>query len=241
MPATQEVLWEMDWSEVPAAPPVRPPAVPRVAEVAGLPLPLPPVAPAPVATPPVSLPPVVAPAATPAPAVALVKGQRVDLARLEIRGASFEVGFQLKPPTPAIQLLCAGLGAADRVPSKEYLLYSNRLQSPCGGLVLSRTASGEDALELDTALLPASIQRVLIAVAVSGTGVLAASLGSLRIGQNGNASARYEFSGTDADGSASVLLAELYLRQGSWRLYVRSEGYAGGQEAFIRQYGRSLQ
>ncbi len=169
--------------------------------------------------------------------LALQRGQKLDLKTLQLDGRAFEIGLRLEQG-PAADMVCLGLDAGQKLSDERYFVFFNQMSSPCGGLALLAGTPGQHRLRVDPLLLPAGIQRVIIAVAVDGVGDFGGlSRGGLTFGPAGAAHGTCTFTGGDLEKGNGVLLAELYLRQGTWRLFIRAEGFSGGLDWLLRQHG----
>lgn len=167
----------------------------------------------------------------------LAKGQN---ARLD--GLGQQLLATLRWPAGGLDAdLCALLcDSTLRVGSDADLVFYNQPSSPNCAVVhvgKSTSAPGQvsDAVSVDLAALPAQVTSV----------VLCASVDAGCLGQLGPVS--IEITGDGADclryvvGPASVetalLVAELYLRHGTWKLRAIGQGYADGLAGLVRDFG----
>jgi stress response protein SCP2 len=260
MTASDEILWDIDWSDLPVSAgaltqvvddsefiPSQPVTTLQTdpSRVSARALPAPPdVAPPPVISVPTM--PVSETRSPPACAVAmdrpseirLVRGQRIDFTQMKLGAGSLALDFATQPLE--CDLVCIGLDGNGRAPSQPYLIYRGQKQSPCGGLALDTDPNGGQRLGLDVALLPPHIHRVVFGAFVGGAGNLGNETGILRISYHGETIARFDFSGADVGPTKGVILADVYLRQSIWRFFIRSEGFAGDLNAFAAHFGLSL-
>jgi tellurite resistance protein TerA len=169
----------------------------------------------------------------------MIKGQRMDLDQLALAGRPASVSFRVNGGL-ALDMVCLGLGADGKIPDDRYVIFFNQTASPCGGISLLSLTSGEHGVLISPEKVPTSIHRIVVAVAVDGQGQFSPmSSGSLRIGAVGGTQGEFTLQNSELGRSDGVILAELYLRHGKWRFFVRAEGYSGGLDWFLRQHGVS--
>ena len=171
------------------------------------------------------------------PSAPLVRGQRVDLANLGLSHGPFAVGLKVASG-PTMDLVGLGLGAQDKLIDESYVIFFNQTVSPCGSIKIISRNPGEYILQINPSTLPSTVSRILIAVAIDGGGdLLSVGHCNLKVGCDGKPGGQFAFSGSEIGSSKGIILAELYLRQGTWRLFVRCEGFSGGLEFLLRQHG----
>lgn len=93
-------------------------------------------------------------------------------------------------------------------------------------------------VDVDLAALPAEIDRVLIAASLEGGGVDrfgAVAAPVARVTSGGTPVAG--FSITDLGAERALQTVELYRRQGSWKVRAVGQGYEGGLDALLRDFG----
>jgi stress response protein SCP2 len=92
--------------------------------------------------------------------------------------------------------------------------------------LLPSTGKDSTTFQIDLALLPASIDRLVITAAIDGTG----TMNQLRDGSylrfiaNGQESSRFNFSGKDFAEEKALMLGELYRKNGEWRFCAVAQG-----------------
>ncbi|OAH16046.1 TerD family protein [Streptomyces jeddahensis] len=161
----------------------------------------------------------------------LVRGQNHPLTqtRLEIRVSAG------KP-------VVAGATLGDeqgRVPGAEWVVHPGSPILP--GLEVSKQAAADHRLAVDLGVLPESVHRVSVLLAlpvsVGGPvrfGALAAPFVAVT-GLDGSEVASYTITGLDAE--SAVVALELYRRQDAWKVRAIGQGYAGGLAALLTDQG----
>lgn len=164
----------------------------------------------------------------------LVPGQKVPLGPAFESGVQLALGWEGVDAPTEIELFLLLLGADQRARSKEDLIcLANRRSSDGAAELLADGCSAALCL----GRLPADVQRVAVACAVSG-GARCSAVRSLCLGAgpaSGGAGFRFEPSGLRDE--SAVVLAEIYRRGGEWRLGAVGAGFAGGLSALCRSYG----
>jgi tellurite resistance protein TerA len=96
--------------------------------------------------------------------------------------------------------------------------------------------------QLNLALLPTTIDRLVITAAIDGTG----TMNQLRDGSylrflaNGQESSRFKFSGQDFAQEKALMLGELYRKNGEWRFCAIAQGFNGGLDALVKHFGGAV-
>ncbi len=167
----------------------------------------------------------------------LQRGQRIKLAEV-IDGTDFEVALAIQSSL-SVDASCFGAGADGKLWQDAYMVFYNQKATPCGGIRLIEGATGEIArfaFALDR--IPAAVQRLVLTCAIDGSGCMA-DIRSSHLGflQRGTETARFAFSGTDFRQERAMVLAELYRKDGLWRLVLTGQGFDGGLGALLRHFG----
>lgn len=124
------------------------------------------------------------------------------------------------------------LTASGKVRGDTDMVFYNQPDSPCGGLKLS-SRPGESTFRLALDRLPPAIERIAFTATLSdGTTFGAAT--SVRIEARGQVAYALETAGMT---EAAVILAELYLRNGTWRLRAVGQGFNGGLAPLATYFG----
>ncbi|MGF7150761.1 stress response protein SCP2 [Sphingomonas zeicaulis] len=139
------------------------------------------------------------------------------------------VTFDTRPARLDVDISAYLLDAAGKVRGDADMIFYNQPASPEGGVRLD-AAAGRFAI--DPARLPAAIERIAICVVVDGGS--AGSLGAITLAVSGGPSFRHDVAGT---AEAAIIVADLYLRQGQWKLRAVGQGFAGGLGPLARSFG----
>lgn len=139
------------------------------------------------------------------------------------------VTFDARPAGLDVDISAYLLDAAGKVRGDADMIFYNQPASSEGAVRLD-PATGRFAI--DPARLPAAIERIAICVVVDGGS--AGSLGAITLAVSGGPTFRHDVAGT---AEAAIIVADLYLRQGQWKLRAVGQGFAGGLAPLARSFG----
>ena len=170
-----------------------------------------------------------------------VRGMRAKLAGLPA-GQPVTVGVSVRSARGAdVDVCCFGLDAQGRLSDDSYFIFYNQAESPCGAMALVPVPPGErQCIRLELDRLPAHVRHLVITASIDGDGAMSdLQPGYVRLSSGTGDIARFAFRGSDFALEKSVILAELYEREGSWRLWAVGQGFVGGLDALLSHYGGS--
>lgn len=127
-----------------------------------------------------------------------------------------------------------GLSPERRLDDDRYFVFYNQPQSPNGELRLL----SEGVFEVNLAALPASVSRIIFAITHDSQPLSA--LGLLRLtlqDANGTPAAEMLVTGQHLASERALMLAEIYLHNGEWRVSHVAQGFNGGLDALLRSFG----
>ena len=164
----------------------------------------------------------------------LTRGQRVPIPPPYDRPV--DVGVSINTPAGIVtDVSCFGIDAAGQLSDDRYMVFYNQPSTPCSSLQMSRTGGSEQTrFDCTLATLPATITRLVFTVSIDGNAGVSSFLPSyVRVGSD----LRYPFSGADFTTETSLILGELYRKDGAWRFNAVGQGFAGGLPALLRHFG----
>ena len=178
--------------------------------------------------------------------VVLVRGQRLALAP-----DARTVSAGLRVQGVALDVVCFAVDAAGKLVGEPWMVFFNQPASPGGAIRLSAAPGDQHGFVFDLAQLAqlaqlapqnqGRVERVVITASIDGGGTMA-QLGEscLRLFDASGELARFPFSGRDFSIEKSLLLAELYRRDGHWRFLANGQGFGGGLDALVRHFGADV-
>jgi stress response protein SCP2 len=169
------------------------------------------------------------------------KGRRIKLSDLFTGAARFEIELSATGPGLTIDFACFGLDAAGTLSDDRYMTFFNQPSTPCAGVTMTPAPSNAMGLACDLDRLPPSIDRLVLTAAIDGAGTMSElQCGHVRLLRNGQEIGKFAFTGTDFLAERALMLAEIYRKDGAWRLGATGQGFNGGMEALVRHFGASV-
>lgn len=163
----------------------------------------------------------------------ILQGQRLPLSKL-MQGQALTFAVQIRSAL-TMDFVCFGIDAQGKLSDDRYMVFFNQPKSPCNGIRLVGT--GEFEMDLDR--LPASIDRLVFTASIDGAGALRDIQDSaFQIkATSGQIVATCPFSGGDFAAEKAVMMAELYRKDGQWRLASNLQGFNEGLAALVKHFG----
>ena len=160
------------------------------------------------------------------------QGQRIPLSKL-IQGQFLSLTIQIHSPH-TVDLACFGLDAAGKLSDDRYMIFFNQPGSPCGSLKQAGTT-----FSLNLAGLPAFIDRLVFTAAIDGAGAMREILPSSFVVKDaiGQAVATCPFTGNTFSGEKAIMVADIYRKDGHWRLASNLQGFNDGLAALVKHFG----
>ena len=136
---------------------------------------------------------------------------------------SVDVRLQL-PGQAQVDLVALLLDDRGQVRVDADFVFYNAPRHPSGSVILT-----EQALGLDLRLVPASVERIIVAANSDG------KLEDLRVLIEGDE--QFAFAPPSLAGLPTAVLVEVYRRGGGWRVRAVGQGWAAGLAGLAREYG----
>lgn len=167
--------------------------------------------------------------------MSLQKGQKLKLDSSTV-AADIAVRCTLKAPFH-IDVSCFGLDANGKLSDDAYMVFYNQTASPKEEIrLLADVPDSQFMLRLSA--LPAHIDKLVFTAAIDPAhSQTMRELGSLefRLGEH-----VFLLSGVDFSSEKAIMVAELYRKDGDWRLGVNGQGFNGGLDALLVHFGGAL-
>lgn len=165
----------------------------------------------------------------------ITQGQRIPLSSL-LPALDFTLAIDIRCGH-VIDYVCFGVDAQGKLSDDRYMIFFNQPASPCDSI---RQSGGEFRLALGG--LPATIDRLVFTASIDGMGAMSdiqASCFVLKDGSGGEV-ARCDFSGATFAAEKAIMVAEVYRKNGEWRLASNLQGYNAGLDALVVHFGGEL-
>jgi tellurium resistance protein TerD len=189
-------------------------------------------------------------------AVSLTKGQRVSLEKISpgLSEVSIGLGWDVKATDTGLDFDLDSalflLGANDKLISDNHFIFYNNLTSPDPdksvqhmGDNLTGAGEGDDeVIKINLKKVPNDVQKILVTVTIheaqqrhQNFGQVQNSFVRIVNDQTQQEAVRYDLV-EDYSIETALIMAELYRKDGEWRLNAVGSGYQGGLQALLDRY-----
>ncbi|MGN4051116.1 VWA domain-containing protein [Pseudomonas sp. SM4] len=163
----------------------------------------------------------------------ITQGQRLPLSNI-LQGQSLTLAVQIQS-SDVIDFVCFGVDAQGKLSDDRYMVFFNQPSTPCAGVKIE----DQGRFQINLAQLPATIDRLVFTASIDGAGAMSAIGASQFSVSNpaGQTVAQCAFSGATFSAEKAIMVAELYRKNGEWRLLSNLQGYAQGLDALVNHFG----
>ena len=171
----------------------------------------------------------------------LQRGEKRKLAELTGSARLDDLQVTLKHDLQGADVSVFGLNDDRKLQDDRYFVFYNQLSSPGGEVTLTQQPNGTQQLgggtfRLNLSRLPASVRRLMFVVThestpFSGLGRLEWTLG------DPETKVSLELRGDQFSSERAVMVAEIYERSGEWRVSNVGQGFSGGLDALLVNFG----
>ena len=137
---------------------------------------------------------------------------------------------------PEVDVVAFELAGDGRVPSDDEFIFYNQPASPDGVARLSIDGDREQGVSIDLAAAPDEIERITIGAAIDGDATFG-DVGAISVTVD---AAEFTFATAVLDAATterSMIIAEIYRRNGLWRFRAVGQGYDDGLAEFAVRHG----
>lgn len=164
--------------------------------------------------------------------MSLKKGQKL---KLDSNTVAMELAVHCTVQAPFhIDISCFGLDAHDKLFDDAYMVFYNQTATPHGEIRLVADVPASHFM-VSLTRLPAQVSKLVFAAAIDPTHKQSMQqLQSLilRVGEH-----VFSLTGADFSGEKAIMIAELYRKDGDWRLGLNGQGFNGGLDALLVHFG----
>jgi tellurium resistance protein TerD len=189
-------------------------------------------------------------------AVSLAKGQRVSLEKIApgLTEVFVGLGWDIKSVDTGVDFdLDASvflLGSNDKLISDKHFVFFNNLTSPDPAKSIEHTGDNltgagdgdDEVIKVKLTQVPAEVEKVVITVTIHEAQERKQNFGQVQNAfvrivnlQNEQEVVRYDLV-EDYSTETALIMAELYRKDGEWRLNAVGAGYQGGLQALLDRY-----
>jgi len=188
--------------------------------------------------------------------ISLAKGQRVSLEKVSpgLKNIFIGLGWDLKATDTGADFDLDGsaflLGSNDKLVSEAHFIFYNNLHSPDSDKSVrvrgdNRTGSGDgddEVIEVDLTKIPQDIVKIAIAVTIHEAEKRKQNFGQVNNAfvrivnvDNQEEVIRYDLT-EDYSIETALIMAELYRKDGEWRMNALGSGYKSGLQSLFDLY-----
>ena len=189
-------------------------------------------------------------------AVSLAKGQRVSLEKIApgLTEIFVGLGWDIKSVDTGVDFdLDASvflLGSNDKLISDKHFVFFNNLTSPDAAKSIEHTGDNltgagdgdDEVIKVKLTQVPAEVEKIVITVTIHEAQERKQNFGQVQNAfvrivslQNEQEVVRYDLV-EDYSTETALIMAELYRKDGEWRLNAVGAGYQGGLKALLDRY-----
>lgn len=189
-------------------------------------------------------------------AVTLTKGQRVSLEKVApgLTEVFVGLGWDVKPTDTGYDFdLDASaflLSSNEKLISDNHFIFYNNLTSPDASKSVEHTGDNltgagdgdDEVIKISLQKVPADIQKIVITVTIHEAGKRGQNFGQVQNAfvrivnaQTKQEVVRYDLV-EDYSVETALIMAEIYRKDGEWRLNAVGSGYQGGLQALLDRY-----
>ena len=165
----------------------------------------------------------------------ITRGQRLSLVDFLQNNLSFQI--ELSIVGVPVDFSCFGLNADGKLLCDEYMTFFNQQQTPCNGVSVSFTAHSATFL-CDLNKLPLTIEMLSFTAAIDGAETMnQMKSGYLKFLSNSREVACFKLNSSDFNNEKSLMLGDIYRKNGAWRFNAVGQGFNGGLELLATHFG----
>jgi len=166
------------------------------------------------------------------------RGQRLPLVDFLQNNLSFQI--ELSTVGVPVDFTCFGLNANGKLLHDEYMTFFNQLKTPCNGVSVS-FATHSATFSCDLNKLPSTIETLSFTAAIDGVETMSQiKSGHLKFLINGQEIACFKLDSSDFNSEKSLMLGDIYRKNGAWRFNAVGQGFNGGLELLATHFGVDL-
>ena len=165
----------------------------------------------------------------------LIKGQKIKLNQIIedmklIMSCNIEIGSGNE-----LDMCCIGVDNEEKLSDDRYFIFYNALSSPEGAIIKEE---GVNKFHVDLSKVPEKIKKIVLCISIDGNGTMKEiQNGKLIFINNNNKVSEFSINSENYSSEKSIILCEIYLKDGIWRLAMVNSGFNGGLGDILRNYG----
>lgn len=134
-----------------------------------------------------------------------------------------------------IDMCCFGVDKEDKLSDDKYFIFYNQLNSPEKSI---KKVQDKNIFEIDFKVLPATIKKIVLCVTIDGECTMKdVQNSSLQFMDGTKEVGEFKIKGIDYTNEKSIILCEIYEKDGIWRVSIVASGFKGDLGDILRNYG----
>lgn len=135
-----------------------------------------------------------------------------------------------------IDFSCFGVNQNDKLVDENYMIFYNQPESPNKEIRLTNTEK-PTKFSVNLNALPQNASKLVVTAAIDSDASMN-QLGTMEFSLTGSGETYlFNMSGSDFQKEKAIIIAEIYQKDGVWRLSAVGQGFAGGLDALVIHYG----
>ena len=119
--------------------------------------------------------------------------------------------------------------------------FFNQPVTPCSAVRFGSSTNNTAVFLIDLQKLPIHIDRLVITAAIDGDGTMSQLIsGAVTLYQSNIEAATFAFAGNDFAAEKTLMLMEIYRKEGSWRVCATGQGFNGGLDSLVQYFGGTI-
>ena len=166
----------------------------------------------------------------------LIKGQKIKLEQLVSNmKLTLKSDIHFTKSNVEIDMCCFGVDKEDKLSDDRYFIFYNQLTSPENSI---KKVQDENIFEIDFKSLPATIKKIVLCVTIEGECTMKdVQNGRLKFTDGTKEVGEFKIEGKNYSNEKSIILSEIYEKDGIWRVSIVASGFNGDLGDILRNYG----
>lgn len=186
--------------------------------------------------------------------ISLSKGQKISLTKEDpgLKKIIVGLGWDTKAGDTGfdfdLDASCFMLGENQKIPTDNHFIFYNNLKSPDGAVEHTgdnTTGQGDgddEAIKVDLSKISSEIKKIVFVVTIHESERRKQNFGQIENSfirmvneETGKEIAKFDL-GEDYSTETSMIMAEIYLHNGDWKMSAVGSGYNQGLDAIVKRY-----
>ncbi|AVK47521.1 hypothetical protein AXY43_05500 [Clostridium sp. MF28] len=165
-----------------------------------------------------------------------IKGQKIKLEQLVPNmKITLKSDINFSKENIDVDMCCFGVDKDNKLSDDRYFIFYNQLVSPEKSI---KKIQDKNVFEIDIKLLPPTIKKIILCVSVDEEYAMKdVKDGNLKFMDEGQEVGIFKIEDKDYSNEKSIILAEIYEKDGIWRLGIVASGFNGGLGDILKNYG----